>query len=266
MVHVRLSQELLLRSLRERIARARGEAATEDNTTFERADGAAGDWRSSDGVAAVVVLRDFAPSAFADSCLRFACSLGQTEREQWQRHFTRTIFLAGNPRNLKRRFAFDWVANDGSIGWISPAPPDATMGLRRLLCLFRISNPLADISDFDLSIPGPKSAAAARTIYVAIGGIEAAEYLVHLNHILAEGVLAGDIGPGDRLRIRHVPTLSGHEADFVSLRVHVARLDPRRLRAYAGLTKPDSGNAQASPSLSREVYANEDRSEPCART
>jgi len=244
MVYVNLTQELLQRALEERLSVA---GPADDRAALPRPVDHAADWQSNGGVAAVAVLREFVPSAFAESCVQYAQSLDESAGRLWHRNFTRTIFLAGNPGKLSGRFSFDWLAPDGSIGWIAPAPADATLWLRRLLCLFRVGDALADISDFNVATPGPQFV-ATRTVYLATAGVGPAEYLVHLNHILAEGVLSGELARGCALSVRHVPKLTGREADFGVLRVHFAK-GTERLRAYAGIARPGAGILPAEPAF-----------------
>ncbi|WP_461627520.1 DUF6182 family protein [Bradyrhizobium sp. 25ACV] len=231
-----LTQELLRRALEERLSI--GCPGLERDELPRTADDAATDWQSNGGVAAIAILREFAPWAFAESCVRFAQSLDEGTGRLWRRNFTRTIFLAGNPGKLSGRFTFDWLSADGAIGWIAPVPPDRTLWLRRLLCLFRGSDALADIPDFVVAVPG-RQLPVARTVYVATAGIGPADYLVHLNHILSEGVLSGELPPGCDLHVRHIPTLTGREARFGALRVHFAK-GTERLRAFAGIARPDA--------------------------
>ncbi|UWU95725.1 DUF6182 family protein [Bradyrhizobium sp. CB1015] len=238
---MKLTQEWLRGAFEERLSFAHPGLDRRDLP--RTADHAATDWQSNGGVAAVAVLREFAPAAFAESCVRFAQSLDEDASRLWRRNFTRTIFLVGNPGRLSVRFAFDWLAADGSIGWIAPAPPDATLWLRRLLCLFRGGDTLADISDFGVAAPDGHPA-ITRTVYVATAGIGPADYLVHLNHILAEGVLSGELPRDCGVSVRHIPKLSGREAEFGALRIHFAN-GTERLRAYAGITRPDAPNRPA---------------------
>ncbi len=236
MVHVNLTQKLLRHAFDERISVA-GLRGDRQETPRQRGNGA--DFQSNEGTAAIAVLREFLPSSFAESCLQFSRSLHESAGQIWLRNFTRTIFLSGNPGALAGRFGFDWLAVDGSIGWIAPRPPDATLPLRRLLCLFKVSDTLPDISDYDVAAPGSEPA-DARTVYIATAGVSPADYLVHLNHILAEGVLSRELPRDCAVSVRHVPKLTGHEATFGTLRVHFAK-GGDRLRAYAGIAR--SGTA-----------------------
>jgi len=242
MVYVNLTQELLRRAFEERLSIA---CPGIDREVLPRTADHVADWQSNGSVAAVAVLREFVPSAFAESCLQFTRSLDEDAGQLWRRNFTRTIFLAGNPAKLCGRFSFDLLAADGSIGWFAPASPDATLWLRRLLCLFRVGDALADISDFDVAAPG-RQPAVTPTVYVATAGIGPGEYLIHLNHILAESVLAGELPRGYGLRVRHVPKLTGREAEFGALRVHFVK-GTERLRAYAGITHQDAADPTAEP-------------------
>src|SRR4051812_32633082 len=114
MVYVNLTQELLRRAFEERLSIA---CPGIDREALPRAADHVANWQSNGAVAAVAVLREFVPSAFAESCLQFTRSLDEDVGQLWRRNFTRTIFLTGNPAKLSDRFSFDWLARDGSIGW-----------------------------------------------------------------------------------------------------------------------------------------------------
>lgn len=188
-------------------------------------------------LSAYAVVRNLDPTGLAGAVAALAAGLPADTRLRWRRAFTRTVFLTGNPANLAGRFAFDHVADDGSVALIRPQEPDAMLGLRRLLPL------VADGPLPSLPTGGPVTVAGrARAdrpardwrATVATAGVGTAGYLVHLGHVVAEAVLDGHLRPGDRLSVRHVPRVLHDGA--VTVRVHADGYDPNRLRAYAALT------------------------------
>jgi Family of unknown function (DUF6182) len=195
-------------------------------------------------IAAIAVIRDFDPVAFARASLAFAFLLPEDWRSLWFSAYTRTIFLAGNPANLKGRFPFQYVADDGSSAWLGPASPQLAMSLRRLLVLFR-GDPAPRLTNkFTLTAPlaasgEPTAQRPERSVYIGAAGLSASDYLVHLNHTLAESVLTGLIVPGDTVTIRHLPRLHGCREELAWLRVHRDNKDANRLRAYAGVSTCD---------------------------
>lgn len=248
------SQELLARELAHRIdaaggglghgsAQSGGSSSAVPAADLSQAAQAAAD--DSSGVSAIVVLRRFEPAAFARSSLTFALGLDAVRADAWFRAFTRTIFLTGNPLNLQERFRFDHVAADGSTAWFGPSPSASATSLRRLLKLHVASAPPRPPAVLALDVPGsPDGAAAAGggrrrsfELLVATAGLSTADYLVHLNHSLAEAALTGTLRPGDRLSLRHVPRLTLPFPPHSALRVHRDTHDPARLRAYTCLCR-----------------------------
>ncbi|HXL16819.1 MAG TPA: DUF6182 family protein [Streptosporangiaceae bacterium] len=186
-------------------------------------------------VAVIAVLHHFDLATFARSALEFALGVGAEERDAWFRAFTRTLFLAGNPVNLAGRFRFNHIAADGSVAWFGPTSTTQSTGLRRLLKRLDgtvAPNPPAALT---LDVPGASGGQLYR-LYVATAGVAMADYLVHLNHVLAEAVLTKAVKPGDRLLLHHVPRLGSAVAPYQALRVHRDSYHPTRLRAYACLS------------------------------
>jgi hypothetical protein len=114
------------------------------------------------------------------------------------------------------------------------------MSLRRLLVLFRGECAPRLTNRFTFTAPlvagsEPTGQRPERRIYVATAGLSASDYLVHLNHTLAESVLTGLIVPGDTITICHLPRLHGCQEELAWLRVHRDNKDANRLRAYAGV-------------------------------
>lgn len=191
--------------------------------------------RDAPDMTAIAVLRRFDPAVFARSSVEFALGVQGNARTRWFRAFTRTLFLAGSPANLTTRFSFDHVAPDGSVAWLGPAPREASTGLRRLLKRFD-GDVEADLPAMvELTAPGPPD---GTTLFcrVATAGVSLSDYLVHLNHVLAEAVLTGAIRSGHRVVLTHEPRLAGAAGPYSVLRVHRDGADPTRLRAYAGLS------------------------------
>jgi hypothetical protein len=252
------TQELLRRELARRV-----EAATDPADRHPRTGPApdlsqlAAAQADAPDVAAIVVLRHFDPPAFARSSLQFALSLAPETAESWLRAFTRTVFLTGNPQNLVHRFRFEQVAADYSTAWFGPAPSADATGLRRLLKAFSGAKQLPPPPSATIDVPGAGGvssvdgaggAGGRRTfeLLMATAGLEMTDYLVHLNHILAEAALTRTLHPGDRLRLRHVPRLTDLTTPYSALRVHRDSQDPGRLRAYACL-RPEPGSRVVVP-------------------
>jgi hypothetical protein len=186
--------------------------------------------------AAIVVMREFHAAALARGALVFALGLSPAVRELWASAFTRTIFLAGNPRNLAARFTFAHVGEDARCGWLAPDERDASKGLRRLLRLFRAPAPVAAVVPESVELGTDGRHAARRELHVDVTGSAADAYLVQVHHALAESVLRGLVGPADRLVLVH------HEGiDRTDARCDYARVDfdaDGRLRTNAYLTEP----------------------------
>lgn len=223
-------QDVLRDHLARRIAGSGASPSTVDVDAAVR--------RAAEGdVTAVAVLRSFSPAGFAASALDHARSVPDDRRSAWFAAFTRTVFLAGNPENLADRFAFDRC--DGSVAWLWPARAGESVGLRRLLKTFPGTAP---ISPEPFLLPGGN----VRTLYVATEGRSVSDYLVDVNHTLAEAVLTGLLGPDDGVAVCPVPvvdeTLPGRVA---ALRVHRAPDDAALLAAYTCLTEPLAGTTRS---------------------
>lgn len=243
------TQEVLHAELARRVraAMAGPSAAPEDVTGTPGVPGLdelAAQERAAPDMTAVAVLRQFDPAVFARSSAEFALGVRESARACWFRAFTRTIFLAGCPANLAARFPFEHVAPDGSVAWFGPAPRDSSAGLCRLLKLFDGDVEVDPPATVGFTVPGPPistNSQCGTTLYchVATAGMSLSDYLVHVNHILAEAALTGVILPGHRVILTHAPRLTGAAAPYSVLRVHRDNADPARLRAYAGLsTRP----------------------------
>ncbi|WP_051450252.1 DUF6182 family protein [Actinospica robiniae] len=227
-------QELLRRELARRVRAATGcpqpDPASDAAPDLSRLAAAEAD---APDVAALVVLSRFDPVAFAHSSLRFAFSLDGGQAENWLRAFTRTLFLTGNPANLAHRFRFNQVSADASIAWFGPGSSAEGTGLRRLLKAFIGTAELRPPSNQTIDITGAHG--RRFELLMATAGVSTTDYLVHLNHTLAEAALTGTLQPGDRLLLRHVPRLTDLTTPYCALRVHRDDHAPDRLRAYACL-------------------------------
>jgi hypothetical protein len=242
---VTISQELLREEVARRISAARPELAarldllTPDGLSAaqEEISRAAQDAR----VLAICVLRGFDLPTWVRATCAFAGRIDRAAAADWRRDFTRTVFLAGNPDNLRDRFVFGHLADDGSAAWQDPAPLENSATLRRLLKLFDGSAELPTrppavvrvLADQDPQGRVP----VRRELYVATAGVTIADCLVHLNHLLVEAVLDDVVGPGDQLIIRQAPWLPGLAGPFAALRIANAPGRPDQLRAYAALTE-----------------------------
>ncbi|OAR25895.1 hypothetical protein A8W25_10275 [Streptomyces sp. ERV7] len=190
---------------------------------------------------AAVVLGRFDLTSWARATCEFALGLTPEQTAAWRRSFTRTVFLAGNPDNLRERFSFAHLAEDGSAAWTAPGPAADSAGLRRLLKLFAGPLPLPVRADTVIEIPsragGTDRAPVHRELHIATADCQVSDALVHLNHLLTEAVMDGLVGPGDVLTLRHFPRLTGITERFAALRVDTEPTLPGRLRAAAGLTE-----------------------------
>ncbi|WP_369378861.1 DUF6182 family protein [Streptomyces sp. cg36] len=194
----------------------------------------------ADGYVAAVVIGRFDLVSWARATCEFALGLDPSAAAGWRRSFTRTVFLAGNPDNLRGRFSFAHADADGSAAWTAPGPAADSAALRRLLKLFSGPLPLPLGPAVVLTVPAgpgpPPRPPVHREVHVAVADCRVQDVLVHLNHLLAEAVLDGLVGPGDRLTLRRVPRLSGLAHGFAALRATTEPTLPGRLRAVAGLT------------------------------
>ncbi|MEW1648973.1 DUF6182 family protein [Streptomyces sp. NPDC091219] len=239
------SQELLQEAVARRIVTARPElAARFDLLTAEgllaaqrEITRAAQDAK----VLVVCVLRDFGLPAWVRATCEFAIRVDRSAAADWRRDFTRTVFVAGNPANLKDRFSFGHVADDGSAAWQGPAPAEESTALRRLLKLFDGSAELPTRPSVAVRVPAGhephERAPVRRELHVATAGVTIAECLVHLNHLLVEAVFDDIICPGDELVVRQAPWLPASGSPYAALRAGGTPDHPDRLRVYAALTE-----------------------------
>ena len=187
---------------------------------------------------AVAVLRGFDPRGFARSVLDFVTWLPPEARAQWQADFTRTVFLAGNPRNLAGRLPPSVVAPDHQVAWYATGPRAAHRELRLLLRAVQGDLPPVLPGPFTLEVPHARADARTdgvrrRRMTIATAGLSLPRYLVHVNHTLAESLLTGVLAPGDLLTVHHAPELPEPTQEHTYLRVHQDPAGPDLLRAFA---------------------------------
>ncbi|MGW7528817.1 DUF6182 family protein [Streptomyces sp. NPDC054783] len=251
-----LSADRLLSLAAERLRKARPElAARHDLSTPAalqaiKAEIAGATDPATTGEAVVVaVIGELDLIAWVRETCAFTCSLTADRRQAWRRSFTRTVYLAGSPGNLRGRFSFDHVAPDESAAWLGPAPDAASHGLRRLLRSFDGRRTLGELSPATVELPaGPAPLSRPprhRVLQIVTADLTLTDALVHLNHLLAEAVMDGLIAPGDRITVCGVPRLEESPGPFAALRIDTAIDSPDRLQAFAGLTQetPDAATS-----------------------
>ncbi|WP_067460154.1 DUF6182 family protein [Actinomadura macra] len=193
-------------------------------------------------IGAIAVLRDFTPAEFAGSAVAFADRMPPQQRALWYGSFTRTVFLAGDPRNLAARFRHVHLSEDESIAWYGPGPLADYLPLRRLLRPIRGTTDPGWVGALHVSL---NEAQAGRGqvahLRVAVQDLTLQDYLVHVNHTLAEAVLDGLLTTVDVLEIEHVAQLPDDPGPYHALRVSSDPRSPDRLRAYASLSLSAAG-------------------------
>ena len=228
-----------------------------------------------DGIAespVLVLLRSLDPAGLVDGVRRFAAGLGPVEAAGWERSWTLTRFLFGNPANLTGRLPVRAVASGGSAAWLGPFPGGRLPGPSRMLKPVRGRLPRLPATihcppiTTDSPAPGGTSApgdaarperpagsgapaavppalvpaaagAGSRRLYVAVRGLGLVDYLVHLHHTLAEAVLLGRLRPDEHLVLTHCQDIgagtAAREPDYA--RVHFRDGAQDRLRLYTWL-------------------------------
>ncbi|MBZ3906424.1 DUF6182 family protein [Streptomyces griseiscabiei] len=252
-------QRALRTALRERFSRAHPELTSRhDLSTTEGLASVGAASAEADTTLVAVVVRDLDLAAWAGQTCAFALGLDAAQGAAWRRAFTRTVFLAGNPAELRARFPFARMTRDASVAWTAPGPPAATAALRRLLKLlhapaevpnggdiaFDVPHPKLQVLHPVLRVPGPASGGAPAPSCPPVGGVvhlatadcTMSAALVHLNHLLTEAVLDGLVAPGDRFVLRGVPRLTAGPEPFDAVRVVPDERLPDRLRLAAALT------------------------------
>jgi hypothetical protein len=230
-----LTQEVLHHQVAQRIRVARPELVDRDLSPAGLASVRQEIATPSETTTAVVcVLRRLDLAALIAGTCTFAAMLPAERVADWRRSFTRTIFLAGNPDNLRDRFDFQYTDPDGAIAWTLPATLREHTPLRRLLRLFDGSGAPSPVP-LTVRVPGTGTRQVEHDLYVA--SVTVGDCLVHVGHLLAEAVFDGLVSGGDRLAVRHVPRLVGMPGPFEALRVAADLDNPDRLRAYAALAR-----------------------------
>lgn len=217
-----LDQQTLCREFDARVTRALSFAA---------------DHRDIPRTGAIAVVRDVVPMTFVRSVLSFAAQIPEPSRSAWYAAFTRTIFLAGDPGNVTERHPCDQISADGSIAWYGPGPLDEYEGLRRLLRPFHgplgITAPPTEEVRLR-SLPG----GATAHLDVA-SGQTAEQYLINVNHLVAEAALDGLFAGVGRLLIRHHTHGPDHPTRYDRIRVSAEPSPSAQLHAHAYLSIGD---------------------------
>jgi hypothetical protein len=191
-----------------------------------------------------VVIQRFDPVGFVTGTLRFVSALSREQRASWHRELTRTLFLVGSPARLRERFAFDHCLESQEMAWIGPKPA------RSLLPLVRLLKPLrtAEARPFRTTLVRGARPTAPRELCLASAGLRLEETLIHLNHLLAEAIIEGQLQAHETLLLRQVATIES-VARGATVRVGRAGSAENGLTAYASLERahpiseqPESGD------------------------
>ena len=158
-----------------------------------------------------VVIQRFEPLGFVTGTLRFVSALSSEQRAAWHRELTRTLFLVGSPARLCERFGFDHCSESREMAWIGPKTA------RSLLPLVRLLKPLrtAEERAWQTTLVCGARPTPARELRLADQGLRLEESLIHLNHLLAEAVIEGQLQPHETLLLRQVATIESVEAGAV---------------------------------------------------
>ena len=201
---MRITQELLESVHAARVAAA--EAAGRGSSASARRT-----------VRAVAVVRSFDPAGFIRASVAFARGLPVEVGQEWLAGFTRTVFLAGDPRNLSTRFPEGHLAPDGESVWFSPSGVDEMQGLSRLLRPFRgpVGVPAAD----GVRVVLDEESSTTARLCVATDGLGVEDYLIHVNHVLAEACLQGLLDGVGAIELTHLGAIEVIEEPYSYLRV-----------------------------------------------
>lgn len=186
-------------------------------------------------LAALVVVKDVNLPAFVRGAIQFAADLDDELAGAWQRGFTRTVFLAGDPERIRERYRPDHLSAGCAFGWFVPEAPSGRQGLRRLLKLFEA--PEMPATQPGTIAVGGDAGAARWLLYVDTAGVGMDRYLVHVHHLLCEATLRGTLGREDELEVRHVEGIGAAAGPFAHMRVAPEAGDETRLRLYAALAE-----------------------------
>jgi hypothetical protein len=178
-----------------------------------------------------VVIQRFDLLSFVAGTLRFVSALRSEQRAAWHRELTRTLFLVGSPARLRERFVFDHYSESQEMAWIGPKPARSLLALARLLKPLRTAEERA----WQPTLVCGARPTPALELRLA-GELRLEESLIHLNHLLAEAVIEGQLQPHETLILRQVATIESVEAGAM---VRVGRAGPpeHRLTAYASLER-----------------------------
>ncbi|MFI6165538.1 DUF6182 family protein [Nocardia sp. NPDC051052] len=214
------TQELLRREAKRRIAWA--QRLDEDFPTVDRP-------------CAVAVVSAFDPAVFVESGFAFASGLPAEVRNRWCASFTRTVYLAGQPENIAIRYPPDHVSADGTIAWYRPDDLGAVTGLRKLLRPLFATTGVSRTTRAVASLNARNADTAMATLAVDSAGLTLEQYLVHVNHVVAEAVSMGMLDNRGFLRLVSVDRIDAARGPYDYLRVAADRHDQELLRCYAAL-------------------------------
>ncbi|MFI6044531.1 DUF6182 family protein [Nocardia sp. NPDC051321] len=214
------TQELLRREAKRRIAWA------------QRLDE---DFPTADRPCAVAVVSAFDPAVFIESGFAFASGLPAEVRNRWCASFTRTVYLAGLPENIATRYPPDHVSADGTIAWYRPDDLGAVTGLRKLLRPLFAATGVPRTTRAVASFNRRNAETATATLTVESSGLTLEQYVVHINHVVAESVSMGMLDSTAFLRLVSVDRIDAARGPYDYLRVTADRHDPELLHCYAAL-------------------------------
>lgn len=176
-------------------------------------------------VRAIAVMRSFEPAEFIRASVHFARELPTDLAREWLAGYTRTVFLAGNADNLRTRFPAGQTAPDGSSLWVPPSSLDDHQGLSRLLRPFRGPTGVPPADGVRVVLDAESSTTAR--LCVATEGLGVEDYLIHVNHVLAESCLQGLLDGVGTIELTHVSSIEVIEEQYAYLRVVPTDLGPR---------------------------------------
>ena len=169
------------------------------------------------GVRAIAVVRSFDAAEFIRASVQFARGLPADLGREWLASFTRTVFLAGDPCNLSTRFPGGQLAPDGESVWFSPSGLDEMQSLSRLLRPFR--GPLGVPAAHGVRVVLDEESSTTVRLCVATDGLGVEDYLIHVNHVLAEACLQGLLDGVSAIELTHAGAIEVIEEPYSYLRV-----------------------------------------------
>lgn len=184
----------------------------------------------------VAVVADFEPVEFVRACLEFSTTLSADEFRYWCANFTRTIFLAGHPANLSVRYPPDHVSERGDIAWYGPRDTESMSGVRRLLRPFH--GPVLIPAGINSRVtPREGEASESFVLTVDVSDMVIEEFMIHVNHVVAESAFAGILHADTALVLKSVSTAEFTPSESQYLRISADQDDAGRLRCYAALSR-----------------------------